>query len=127
MSASHDISRWAHQHQYGTGNSAAEHGTRLVLWITLATMLIEIEDQGCGIDATALPRLAELFGHAESAFTRPHDGLGVGLYLVKRCLEKLNGRLSFQTSRGEGTRVRVVVPDALVEGEDPALPALAAG
>jgi len=42
MSASHDISRWAHQHQYGTGNSAAERGTRLVLWITLTTMLIEI-------------------------------------------------------------------------------------
>ncbi len=96
-------------------------------WRENENLVIEIEDQGCGIDATALPRLAELFGHAESAFTRPHDGLGVGLYLVKRCLEKLNGRLSFQTSRGEGTRVRVVVPDALVEGEDPALPALAAG
>ena len=42
MSQTHDISRWAHQHQYGTGNAAAERGTRLVLWITIATMLVEI-------------------------------------------------------------------------------------
>ena len=43
MSARHaDLSRWAHDHRYGTGNTAAERGTRLVLWITLATMVIEI-------------------------------------------------------------------------------------
>ncbi len=42
MSQTHDISRWAHQHQYGTGNAAAERGTRLVLWITVTTMLVEI-------------------------------------------------------------------------------------
>lgn len=79
-------------------------------WIERTDVVIEIEDQGCGIDAAAIPRLAALFGHAESAFSRPHDGLGVGLHLVKRCLEKLEGRLSFQTERGEGTRVRVVLP-----------------
>jgi len=83
-------------------------------WIEGSDVVIEIEDQGCGIDAGATPRLAELFGHAESAFSRPHDGLGIGLHLVKRCLEKLDGRLSFQTARGDGTRVRVVLPSAAV-------------
>src|SRR5574343_2051035 len=38
----HDLSRWAHRHDYGNGNAAAERGTRLVMWITLATMLVEI-------------------------------------------------------------------------------------
>ncbi|MFN4341115.1 MAG: CDF family Co(II)/Ni(II) efflux transporter DmeF [Azonexus sp.] len=42
MSTTHDLTRWAHKHEYGTGNAAAERGTRLVLWITLATMLVEI-------------------------------------------------------------------------------------
>lgn len=87
-------------------------------WIERTDLIIEIEDQGCGIDAKAIPRLAELFGHAESAFSRPHDGLGVGLHLVKRCLEKLDGRLSFQTARGEGTRVRVVLQSAAVMEQD---------
>lgn len=40
--APHDLSRWAHNHHFGNGNAAAERGTRLVLWITVATMLIEI-------------------------------------------------------------------------------------
>lgn len=87
-------------------------------WSERTDVVIEIEDHGCGIDASAIPRLAELFGHAESAFSRPHDGLGVGLHLVKRCLEKLDGRLSFQTARGEGTRVRVVLPSAAVDGQE---------
>jgi cation diffusion facilitator family transporter len=42
VSQTHDLSRWAHRHEYGTGNAAAERGTRLVMWITIATMLVEI-------------------------------------------------------------------------------------
>jgi cation diffusion facilitator family transporter len=38
----HDLSNLTHAHQFGTGNAAAERGTRLVLWITVATMLVEI-------------------------------------------------------------------------------------
>jgi signal transduction histidine kinase len=83
-------------------------------WIEGSDVVIEIEDQGCGIDAGATPRLAELFGHAESAFSRPHDGLGIGLHLVKRCLEKLDSRLSLHTALGGGTRVRVVLTSAAV-------------
>ena len=43
MSRRHaDLSRWAHDHRFGGGNAAAEGRTRLVLWITLATMVLEI-------------------------------------------------------------------------------------
>jgi len=87
-------------------------------WIERTDVVIEIEDRGCGIDAAAIPHLTALFGHAESAFSRPHDGLGVGLHLVKRCLEKLGGRLSFQTARGEGTRVRIVLPSNSADAVD---------
>lgn len=38
----HDLSRWTHDHHYARGNTAAEHGTRRVMWITIATMFIEI-------------------------------------------------------------------------------------
>lgn len=42
MSGRHDLSRWTHDHRYAIGNAAAERGTRLVMWITIATMLVEI-------------------------------------------------------------------------------------
>ncbi|PKO37756.1 MAG: cation transporter [Betaproteobacteria bacterium HGW-Betaproteobacteria-6] len=40
--SNHDLTRWAHTHRYSTGNASAERGTRLVMWITIATMLVEI-------------------------------------------------------------------------------------
>jgi len=39
---SHDLSEWRHDHVFDTGNAAAERGARVVMWITAATMLIEI-------------------------------------------------------------------------------------
>jgi cation diffusion facilitator family transporter len=39
---SHDLSRWTHSHAFDSGNLAAERGTMLVMWITLAMMVIEI-------------------------------------------------------------------------------------
>ena len=42
MSTTHDLTRWAHKHEYGTGNASAERGTRLVMWITVVTMAVEI-------------------------------------------------------------------------------------
>ena len=39
---SHDLSPWQHEHVFDTGSGSAERSTRLVMWITLATMLLEI-------------------------------------------------------------------------------------
>lgn len=36
------LSQWSHSHAFDIGNAAGERGTRLVLWITAITMLIEI-------------------------------------------------------------------------------------
>lgn len=37
-----NLSRWMHDHVFDTGNDAAERGTRAVVWITLAMMVVEI-------------------------------------------------------------------------------------
>ena len=42
MMHTHDLAAWKHNHVFDTGNPAAEKGTRLVMWITLAMMVIEI-------------------------------------------------------------------------------------
>ncbi|HEY3327663.1 MAG TPA: CDF family Co(II)/Ni(II) efflux transporter DmeF [Novimethylophilus sp.] len=38
----HDLSRWTHHHVFNEGNPAAEQGTRAVMWITAAMMVVEI-------------------------------------------------------------------------------------
>src|SRR5438128_10384626 len=37
-----DLSAWSHEHQFDQGNIAGERGTRAVMWITAAMMLVEI-------------------------------------------------------------------------------------
>ena len=39
---SHNLAEWRHDHVFDAGNRAGERGTRLVLWITAATMVLEI-------------------------------------------------------------------------------------
>ena len=38
----HKLSQWTHEHVFDTGNHAAERGTRAVMWITAAMMIVEI-------------------------------------------------------------------------------------
>jgi cation diffusion facilitator family transporter len=38
----HDLSGWTHHHVFDEGNHAAERGTRAVMWITAAMMIVEI-------------------------------------------------------------------------------------
>ena len=51
--SSHDLSAWSHDHSFHHGNEAAERGTRAVMWITLATMVVEIA-AGLGFNSMAL-------------------------------------------------------------------------
>lgn len=37
-----DLSPWIHEHVFDSGNHAAERGTRAVMWITAAMMIVEI-------------------------------------------------------------------------------------
>ena len=74
----HDISRWAHQHHYNSGNAAAERGTRLVLWITLATMLLEI---GAGWWYNSMAVLADGFHMSSHALA---IGLAAFAYAAAR-------------------------------------------
>lgn len=74
----HDISRWAHQHHYNSGNAAAERGTRIVLWITLATMLFEI---GAGWWYNSMAVLADGFHMSSHALA---IGLAAFAYAAAR-------------------------------------------
>ncbi|MDE2585707.1 MAG: CDF family Co(II)/Ni(II) efflux transporter DmeF [Betaproteobacteria bacterium] len=38
----HDLSSWTHDHVFDQGSEAAERGTRAVMWITAAMMVVEI-------------------------------------------------------------------------------------
>lgn len=81
-------------------------------WAEGDDFAFEVSDNGVGIDPDLLPNLTTMFYRSNTGLTREHDGLGVGLFLVKRALERIGGTLQFDTAPGKGTRVRVRMPNA---------------
>ena len=71
---------------------------------------LEISDNGQGIPDKIKSRVFEMFyrGNSESG------GSGLGLFIVKNALEKLKGKISFQSKEGQGTTFTVYIPSAAV-------------
>ncbi|MDC0429121.1 ATP-binding protein [Phycisphaerales bacterium] len=72
--------------------------------------VIEIEDDGVGIDAAALPRIFEPF------FTTKDlgEGTGLGLSTVWWIVERCSGVIDVRTRKGEGTTISVHLPSSAV-------------
>jgi signal transduction histidine kinase len=75
---------------------------------------VSIRDTGRGIEAE---RLATIFEPLAS--TRP-GGTGLGLTIARRIAEAHGGRIDIESTRGEGTTVRVTLPCLLEECRLPA-------
>jgi len=71
---------------------------------------LEVEDQGIGMSKEAMERVLRPFEQADSSTTRSHGGTGLGLPIAKSLAEALGGMLTLESCKGEGTRVRILLP-----------------
>jgi signal transduction histidine kinase len=71
---------------------------------------VTVQDTGIGIAAEDLERVLEPFVQVENAFTRSHQGSGLGLPLAAKMTELHGGRLSIDSELGKGTRVSLMLP-----------------
>ncbi len=67
-----------------------------------------VADDGIGIAPADLPRVFERFYRADRA--RPGNGNGLGLALVRRVVELVDGQVDVSSTPGEGTTFSVDVP-----------------
>jgi two-component system, OmpR family, phosphate regulon sensor histidine kinase PhoR len=78
---------------------------------------IVVRDYGPGIGPDHLPRLTERFYRVDVADSRAQGGTGLGLALVKHVLNRHGGRVSIESTRGEGATFTMHLP--LPTGESP--------
>ena len=84
---------------------------RLVVRRNLSTVSIAVTDTGIGIRSDFLPHIFEPFRQAESATTRVHGGLGLGLSIVRYLVELHGGRITAESAgEGQGTSFLVELP-----------------
>lgn len=77
-----------------------------------ASARITVTDHGCGIAAEHLPRLFERFYRVQKDRSRACGGTGLGLAIVKHILILHRGRVSVQSTPGQGTVFTLSLPVA---------------
>lgn len=74
---------------------------------------IQLQDNGIGIEWIYKDRIWDMFFRATTRST----GTGLGLYIVRSMVEKLNGFISLESTISAGTTFLLVIPN-MIAGED---------
>ena len=64
------------------------------------------EDNGIGISNEYIEHVFEMFFRA----TEKSDGSGLGMYIVKQCVDKLHGDIVVESELGKGTKIKLDIP-----------------
>jgi len=76
------------------------------------TVWFRVADRGVGIQLENVERAFERFWQLERSDQRRYGGVGLGLYLVRRIVERQNGWVSLRPRDGGGTVAEVRLPRA---------------
>lgn len=71
-------------------------------------VIYSIKDNGIGIPKNNLPHIFDMFNRADNA--KEYNGSGIGLSLVRRILERINGQIIIESEEGKGTHVKLFFP-----------------
>ncbi|HEX7862187.1 MAG TPA: ATP-binding protein [Verrucomicrobiae bacterium] len=76
---------------------------------------LSITDNGIGIDPRHQSRIFQIFGrvHADDKY----EGTGIGLAIVKKSVERMNGTVGFESHHGQGTCFWIDLPSPINQPE----------
>lgn len=69
--------------------------------------ILSFVDNGIGIHKEYLAKIFDMFFRA----TEKSEGSGLGMYIVKQAVDKLNGKIKIESDYGSGTTIRLVIPN----------------
>jgi signal transduction histidine kinase len=73
-------------------------------------IVIRVSDTGIGIPEGKLPRIFERFYRVDKARSKETGGTGLGLSIVKHTAENHGGRVTVESTLGEGSTFTVYLP-----------------
>ena len=73
-------------------------------------VVIRVSDTGIGIPEKKLPRIFERFYRVDKARSKETGGTGLGLSIVKHVAENHGGRVTVESTPGEGSTFTVYLP-----------------
>ncbi|NWF69443.1 MAG: PAS domain S-box protein [Chloroflexi bacterium] len=88
--------------------------------ITLTTskndvdVIIEVKDNGIGINAVDLPHIFDRFYRVDKARRLEKGGMGLGLAIARRVVQVHSGKIMVESTPGAGSTFRVLLPQKLL-------------
>ncbi len=71
-------------------------------------LVLHVDDQGIGISENDFERIFKLFQRGSNVSNRP--GIGVGMFIIKYCINLHHGSIVFHSKEGDGTSFKVTLP-----------------
>jgi PAS domain S-box-containing protein len=89
-----------------------DKGGKVAIKISMSgdKLSIKVKDNGIGINEEQIDEIFRPFHQVDSSTVRRHDGIGVGLALIKQIVEFLDGTIEVQSTKGEGSLFSVTLP-----------------
>lgn len=85
----------------------------------LDKVVFTVRDNGCGMTPQELAHARQPFRQVDMSLTRRGGGMGLGLPLAIRMAERLGGRLTIESTPGNGTSAAIVLPRHRVAPREP--------
>ena len=83
---------------------------------------IQVSDTGMGIPKSETKHIFQSFYRASNAVNSQETGSGLGLMLTRQLVQKLGGKLTFDSEEGKGTTFMVALPLSGVPAEESTSP-----
>src|SRR5690606_35954825 len=75
-----------------------------------AIICLEISDTGIGMEEDKIPLIFEKFSRLVPANTGKYKGYGLGLYLVRKFVDDLEGEIEVNRNLGKGSPFTITLP-----------------
>lgn len=90
-----------------------DRGSILLDVFTEDILVMKVVDTGVGIDKKNQEEIFDVFRQLENPYVKSHQGTGIGLAIVKKLVERLEGTITVDSRPGKGSSFTVKLPIAV--------------